>query len=255
MHGILAVASVHSRYLGAASAQRPSVRESYHTLQCTAQFNHWLGQPMTEERKDPTWMAAGMLLILTFSSTSPTAGSRTWPLDACDESDLQWLRLGNGKMRLWRQVNPLRPGSVFRPMFHNLRMLRKRLPRRGTHGLLPELAAVCGINESSSTKTNPYFAMAHALSRLYMLPQGRAPETMVLMVMPHMQGAFEDRLQDKDPIALLLLWLWYVKAREARWWLDFRARREIPAIRQYLQEHHSAKALPALLGSYDPSCW
>src|SRR6201992_1574404 len=109
MHGTLAVAAVHDRYLGVTSAHPRSFRESYHWSQCTILFNKWLSQSIKEEHKDPLWATAGTLAILTFSSINACFPEESWPLSAPDSSDLEWLRLGTGKMALWHLVNPLRP--------------------------------------------------------------------------------------------------------------------------------------------------
>ncbi|CAK7231319.1 hypothetical protein SBRCBS47491_007890 [Sporothrix bragantina] len=250
MHGTLAVAAVHDRYLATIKAANdgidttdavaPSIRESYHIARCTSLFNHWLSQPLTEESKDPIWSGAGSLSILTFSSINATRPGQAWPLGPPDpSSDLEWLRLGAGKMTLWNMVNPTRESSVFRPMFGTLSELRESFINSDAL-LLPELAIVCGIDENSTVDNNPYFDVAHSLSRLLPLPFNQATLGTILMVASKMHGPFEDLLHRRDPVSLLLLGLWYAKARKCKWWIEFRARHEIPAIYQYLKKHHPA---------------
>lgn len=252
MHGTLAVAAVHDRYLGDINGSsvvewtgKASVRESFHVSRCTSLFNQWLSEPMTEERKDPIWSGAGSLSILTFSSTTARRPEEAWPLGPPDpSSDLEWLRLGAGKMALWHMVNPMREGSIFRPMFKLLGDMRcEPLPksRRGTEGLLPELAQVCDIDEESTEDNNPYFVVAHAMSRLLPLSDDEVSLGKVLLISRKMHGPFEVLLHERDPIALLLLCLWYVTARKCKWWIDFRTRHEIPAICRYLSEMHREK--------------
>ncbi|KAL1901101.1 hypothetical protein Sste5346_002168 [Sporothrix stenoceras] len=262
MHGTLAVAAVHDRYLSDLQntdlvkwTEGPTVRESFHVSQCTSLFNDWLSQPMTEDRKDPIWSGAGSLSILTFASTTAKRPEEAWPLGPPDpSSDLEWLRLGAGKMTLWHMVNPMREGSVFRPMFQLLGDLRgQTMPatKQGTEGLLPELAQICDINEDSAAETNPYFTVAHALSRLLPLSYNEASLGKILMVAGKMHDAFEVLLHQRDPVALLLLCLWYAKARECKWWINFRTRHEIPAICQYLNEWHGDKvAIHSLLQQF-----
>ncbi|CAK7225668.1 hypothetical protein SEUCBS140593_005982 [Sporothrix eucalyptigena] len=242
MHGTLAVAAVHDRYLQmvAGTEAVPSVRESFHIVRCTSLFNEWLSQPLTEENKDPIWSGAGSLSILTFSSTTATRPEQAWPLGPPDPpSDLEWLRLGAGKMTLWSMVNPAREGSVFRPMFQVLGELRTNFVESDAP-LLPELGILCGIDESSTAETNPYYDVAISLSRLIPLPADHASLGTILMVASKMHGLFEELLHQRDPVALLLLGLWYAKARKCKWWIEFRARHEIPAIYQYLKKHHPA---------------
>ncbi|OAA55290.1 hypothetical protein SPI_08385 [Niveomyces insectorum RCEF 264] len=238
MHGSLAVAAVHDRYLGQAPTQRCLWKESFHAARCTTLFRQWLSAPIKEEHKDLIWAVAGTLSILAFSSTTARCPEEAWPLGAPDPSDLEWLRLAAGKMTLWELVNPLRPGSVFRAMFEQLSNIIAHVPARGVDGLPDDLALLCGIHEASTHDANPYFTVAHSLSRILTLPQKDDTLGKVLRVSHHMRNEFEHRLWNKDPVALLLLCLWYTKARHIRWWIHFRARYEIPAICIYLQRYH-----------------
>jgi hypothetical protein len=249
MHGTLAVTAVHDRYLGLTPTNRRSVRETYHWSQCTILFNKWLSQgPIKEENKDPLWAAAGSLGILTFSSMNPGTLEETWPLGPPDSSDLEWLRIGTGKMALWQLVDPMRPGSVFRTMSATFASLHQPPPAQGTEGVSVDLAQLCGLDESSTGENNPYFAVAHGLSLLLEMPKGEVGLGAVLMVSRHMHNEFTSRLEKKDPIALLLLCLWYTRARESKWWIDLRARYELPAICTYLQRYHGDNsAIQALI--------
>lgn len=172
MHGTLAVTAVHDRYLGITPTYRRSLRESYQISQCTTLFNRWLCQPIKEEHKDPLWATAGALSILTFSSINACSAEEAWPLGASDSSDLDWIRLGVGKITLWDLVNPMRSESVFRVMTETFAYIHHPLPQRGTDGVSTELAQLCGINDSSTQENNPYFSVAHSLSRLLEAPKG-----------------------------------------------------------------------------------
>jgi hypothetical protein len=248
MHGTLAVTAVHNRYLGVTPTHRRSLRESYHWSQCTTLFNKWLSQPIKEEHKDPLWATAGTLAILTFSSINTCSPEETWPLGALDSSDLEWLRLGAGKMALWHLVNPLRPESVFRIMSGTFAYMRQPLPAKGTDGVSAELVQLCGLDESSTRENNPYFTVAHGISQVLEVPKGEASLGRAMMVFSHMHGEFGTCLQNKDPVALVLFCLWYTRARESKWWIDFRARYELPAICTYLQRYHGdCSAIQALI--------
>ncbi|KAJ5625830.1 hypothetical protein N7510_002139 [Penicillium lagena] len=240
MHGTLAVTAAHDRYLGVTPThRRRSLRESHHWSQCTLLFNKWLSQSIKEEHKDPLWATAGSLGILTFSSINARVPEEAWPLGTPDPSDLEWLRLGNGKMALWHLANPLRPNSVFRTMSETFAYMHQPLPVKGTDGVSAELVQLCGLDESSTLGNNPYFTVVHGLSRLFGLPKGKASLGRVLMVLSHMNDEFEACLREKDPVALLLLCLWYTRARENKWWIDLRARYELPAICTYLQRYYT----------------
>lgn len=75
-----------------------------------------LSGTIKEEFKDPCWATASTLGILTFSSTDvDTTTKQPWPLGPEDSSDLEWLPLGAGKMKLWQLLNPLRPQARSSP--------------------------------------------------------------------------------------------------------------------------------------------
>jgi hypothetical protein len=244
----LAVTAAHDRYLGVTPTNRRSLREYHHWSQCTILFNKWLSQPIKEEHKDALWATAGTLAILTFSSINSHSPETAWPLGPPDSSDLEWLRLGAGKMALWHLVNPLRPGSVFRTMSETFTHMCQPLRLKGTDGVSVELVQLCELNESSTPENNPYFAVVHGLSRLFKMPKGEAALGVVMMVTSYMCREFGRCLEKKDPVALLLLCLWYTRARESKWWIELRARSEVPAICTYLQRYHGDNsAIQALI--------
>ena len=237
MHGILAMAAAHDRYLGIEPTRCRFVREIYHSSQCIVLFKEWLSQPIEEKYKDAIWATGVTLAILAFSSIQVSSFEQAWPLKPSDSSDLQWVRLKASDKELWRLANPMRPSSVFRTasevFSHN-----QALPRRGIHGLSVKLAELCGVDESSTLENSPYFGFVHALSRLLDVPNGEASDSQILMVLGIISTTFSACLEEKDPVALLLLYLWYTRACQSRWWVDHRARHELPAIRTYLQRYH-----------------
>ncbi|KAL9471994.1 hypothetical protein ACSS6W_009935 [Trichoderma asperelloides] len=219
MHGTLAVAAVHERYFEMTPTHRRSLRESYHASQFTTLFRKRLSQPIREEHKDPLWAAAGAVAILTFSSPTASSPDDAWPLGVPDSSDLDWLRLGV-------------------------------VPTRGIDGVSVELVQLCGLDESSTRENNPFFTVAHGLSQLLEAPKGRVSLDSAMKVWSFMNNGFVVLLEMKDPVALLLLCLWYTRASESRWWISIRAEYELPAIRAYLERHHGDNSvIQALLPS------
>lgn len=248
MHGILAMAAVHDRSLGIEPTRRRSIREAYHSSHCAILFSKWLSQPIEEKDKDAIWATAVTLFILTFSSINISLFEQAWPLKRSDSSDLQWLRLKASDKVLWHLANPMRPSSVFHEVPDLYAPTSEGLPTRGIDGVSVELARLCGLDESSTPENSPYFEFVHALSRLLEVPIGGASLGEITMVVSIIPSELRACLEDKDPVALLLLYLWYTRARESRWWIDLRARYEIPAICTYLQRHHrDSSAIQTLL--------
>jgi hypothetical protein len=115
-------------------------------------------------------------------------------------------------------------------MTETLAYLYHPLPQKGIDGVSIELADLCELNESSTQETNPYFSVAHGLSRLLEAPKGAASQGAVILVSSHMHNEIGALLENKDSVALLLLSLWYTRARESKWWMDIRTRYELPAV-------------------------
>ncbi|OAA71338.1 von Willebrand factor, type A [Cordyceps fumosorosea ARSEF 2679] len=205
MHGMLAVAAAHDRYLGLTPSSRRTLRELSHWSQCTILFAKMLRGTIKEEFKDACWATASTLGILSFASTNVDLAARDpWPLGPADSSDLEWLRLGAGKMKLWQLLDPLRPQSACQPMHRVLRRISEPLPERGADGIPRDLAECCGMDASSTADSNAYHNIAHGLAQLdgYDGHDGQKGYGSALRVSGHMSGAFEARLREKDVVAL-----------------------------------------------------
>ena len=109
---------------------------------------------------------------------------------------------------IWRYVSTLAP------------------PAKGTDGV------------STTRENNPYFTVAQSLSQLQKLSNSEALQDRVVMVSGYMHGNFETCMEKKDPIPLLLLYLWYTRAREGKWLMKLQYKYEIPVICIYLQRYH-----------------
>lgn len=206
-----------------------------HYSQCTSLLSDCLKSTIAEEQKDAIWATAVTLSNLAFSSISVSSHEEAWPLKPFDPSDLQWLRLKASDKALWHIANPMRPGSAFSKIpdaFSNM----YHLPARGIDGISSQVANLCGLDKSSTPENSVYFWFAHALSMLFGVPQATLGD--VFGVMSIVTKEFRECLEAKDPVALLLLYLWYTRACDCRWWISIRARHELPAIRIYLQRHH-----------------
>lgn len=238
MHASLAVAFTYDRYLNSSVGCPRSLEECYHWSQSTALFNKRLREPIEAEDKDPVWGTAAALAMLTFSSLDACTPEQSWPLKSSDSFELDWLRMINGKMSLWHIVNPLRSDSLFRVMAATYADMNSPLPERGTDGIPRALAAMCLLTGSSTSKNNPYFYAAHAVSRMLDLPDSEVTTGQIQIFTRIISGPFEDLLRKRDHIALLLLYLWYRKASRSIWWIELRARVECPSICSYLRLYH-----------------
>lgn len=249
MHASLAVAFTYDRYLNFPSCSRRSPEECYHWSQSAALLNRRLRQPIKERDKDPIWGTAAALTILTFSSPDACTPDESWPLRSSEgDDDLDWLRMSEGKMSLWHIVDPLRPESLFSIMAATYAQMDAPLPEMGIHGIPPALASLCHLNESSTAANNPYFSAVRAVSQTLDLPDSEVSTVNVQLFMRSIHDSFKALLRERDPVALLLLYLWYRKVGRSIWWIELRARVECPSICSYLRLHHRGnEAIQALL--------
>jgi hypothetical protein len=238
MHACLAVALAYDRHLNSWLGCPRSLEECYHWSQGTALFNRRLREPIETKDKDPIWGTASALAIMTFSSIDACTPGDSWPLKPTESSDLDWLRMSKGKMSLWPMANPLRRDSLFRVMAATYAQMHLPLPSKGIDGIPDALAIVCRLDDSSTAQNNPYFEAAHTLSRMHHLPDSQITVGHTEPFMRIIGGPFTSLLREKDPVALLLLYLWYRKASRSIWWVELRARVECPSICTYLRFYH-----------------
>lgn len=238
MHASLAVALAYDRYLNSPLGCRRTREECYHWYQSTALFNRRLREPIATKDQDPIWGTAAALALLSFSTLDSYTPEESWPLKPPDASDLEWLRMSKGKMSLWRIADPLRPDSLFHIMAPTFARMHSPLPEKGIDGIKRCLAIVCHLEDSSTAENNPYFNAAHALSQIQDLPDSQVTTGQTELFTRSIHGPFKSLLQEKDPVALLLLYLWYRKAGRSIWWIEARARVECPSICSFLRLHH-----------------
>ena len=239
MHGSLAVALAYDRHLNSSSGNHQTLDECYHWSQSTILLSKRMTKPIEAKDKDPIWGTTAAMAILSFTSPDARTPEESWPLKHSEGSDLDWLRMSEGKMSLWSILNPLRPDSLFHALADTYALMQSPLPVAGIEGIPAGLIALCSLQSSSTAESNPYFHGAHALSRSLCLPDKEITTAQVQFFMRVIHGPFKDLLQRKDSIALLLLYMWYRKSSRSIWWIELRARVECPAICSYLRMHHS----------------
>ncbi|KAF5660552.1 c6 finger [Fusarium heterosporum] len=238
MHASLAVAFTYDRYLRTSSSSCRSLEECYHWSQATALFNRRLREPVKKIDKDPIWATAAALAVLTFASPDARRPEESWPMRSSGGDDLDWVYMINGKMSLWEMVDPLRSDSLFQVMAVTLAQMHSPVPEVGIKGILKALAGICHLDDASTPHNNPYFHAAHAVSRVLNLADNDVTTGHSQLFTHGLHGDFKALLMQKDPVALVLLYMWYRKAGRSIWWIELRARVECPAIRMYLELHH-----------------
>ncbi|KAJ2984855.1 hypothetical protein NUW58_g5840 [Xylaria curta] len=208
MHASLAVALTYDRHLNSSSSCRRTLEECYHWSQSTILLNRRLKEPIKAQDKDPIWGTAAALAMLTFSSPDACEPEESWPLKPSDSTDFDWLTMSKGKMALWHTVNPLRPDSLFSVMAATYAQMYSPFPERGVDGIPGPIATACHLEMSSTAQSNPYFDAAHAVSQILSVPDCEVRTGQTQLFTRTIHGGFKGLLQARDPIALLLLYLW-----------------------------------------------
>lgn len=251
MHAILAFTDVHDRYLGCQTLTAPGTRQFYHASRSSSLFSRRLSHPIQPDDRDTIWATATLLGILAVTSVPMTSKEVCWP---STEPDLDWLQMSRRKMALWKFTDPLRPDSLFGDMLEEYLFMYSQRSNASdgigafcdpnqlslpANGLLSDLYHLCGLHYSSSAPwmadTNPYHEAFIFLRVLY--PENaEAPLARfhALVFISRMQPCFINLLCARDPVALLLLALWYERAGRLIWWVRCRALVEGPVICAYL---------------------
>ncbi|WPH01150.1 Hypothetical protein R9X50_00398500 [Acrodontium crateriforme] len=243
-HVVLALVLMHDPYLSSEPFASPSTKESFHIYQGTALFGNKLYGPVKHEEKDALWSAAAILGCITIASIEATCAEESWPYRAPDPTDLDWLRMSEGKKEVWRICDPLRPDSVWSEAIGyelNRHGDVPEVPQRPElDALHPFLIKIYDFDESAHANGDPYHTATSILTRVLGIPCNHSTILYFMSFIGHMDPAYIELLQQKDPRALLLLAWWWAKMCDYPvWWLHRRAKLECRAICLYLERDHS----------------
>lgn len=240
---------MHDRYTNTPPSPHPSSKESFHIYHGTATFSALLKtQPIPPPEYDPLWATAALLGAVTIASIEATTAEEAWPLAPSSPSDLDWLRMSDGKKEVWRLVNPLRDGSVWKEALsydHHTQPEAVQGPVPELEMLYPYLTQIYDYNPLAPTADepdDPYHTAASILTRLLEIDCNHSTIMFFLSFLGHMDPRFRQLLHAKDPKALLLLAWWYGKMCQYNaWWMSRRMRLEGQAICLFLEREHGEK--------------
>jgi hypothetical protein len=167
--------------------------------------------------RGPLWATAALLGLMAIASFDTASPEDAWPLRLSSLMDIEWVWLSDGKKTIWNLTDHLRSGGVFQAMAHEYAQFPFELPPFGADGITPALIEICNLSPSCNIENNPYFVAAHVLARLERLSLSERQSIGIRMVsfMSQSQLSFRNLLWKKDPVALLLLALWYVQPGES----------------------------------------
>lgn len=238
MHVILALTLMHDRYI-AGFANAPHFNEAYHHYQATVMFKRKLTNHEPQE-KDALWAAAALLGAMSFANINVSTHQEAWPLKAPSESDLDWLRMTDGKKVVWQLVDPMREGSIIREAWQQ--MSSPRSAAEPGLAASPTSAELCGLRECAAGEENACRNAASILIPLVAIECNHSTIAQYLSFFSHTEPEFKRLLVEKDPVALLLLAYWFARmCQYKQWWIQPRAVLECQAICVFLNKRHGDK--------------
>ncbi|KAJ0302918.1 hypothetical protein COL516b_006965 [Colletotrichum fioriniae] len=232
---------------------------AYHWYRGVSLLHRKLSNPILPSERDALWLAAAFISVAAFANVASLAAPRdAWPLRQGCPSDLDWLKLGDGKKQVWKMTDTLRaPRGVFADAASELYAhLMKPVeapccsstiydgPEDKGKAMdawsppLPEGFADLFDLIQDPTHANPYFTAAASLAACWRVPPAViADPDSIELIKPFMgfisklDPRFRRLLEDKDERAMLLLAYWFARVCDRKhWWMWRRAVLETRAI-------------------------
>ncbi|KAF7192636.1 hypothetical protein HII31_06042 [Pseudocercospora fuligena] len=248
LHSVLRFTLMHDRFLYDPIETKASTAESFHAYHAAALFSKALAKPEhSNDEKDALWATCALLGASAFADIEATSAQESWPLKTPELTDLDWLKMSDGKKQVWKLVNPLRENSAFRPAIDFEMKKSDAVYRRALDPTLDQLFPyVTKIYNLDTPKivgypTDPYRTAASIIERLLPIEPTYSTVMWFLSFIGHMDPEYRELLEANDPAAMVLLSWWYAKFIPYNaWWITRRALFECQAICLYLDEKLSA---------------
>lgn len=217
-----------------------------HWCHGTAQFKETLMQPLKSESRDALWASAALLGVIQFAAFEARTPEQAWPLRPDHASDLDWLKMSDGKRAVFAIADPLRADSVFQKtaIRHNTLLCAMSEPdhyhKIDKVDMTRDFSDMFGLDPStgSSPANNPYYKPAMLIARLLHITCDSTNIIDFLVFIMHVSPELKRLLDQKDAKALLLVAYWYAKLYRAHWWCNRRGLTEGQAICLYLDRYH-----------------
>jgi hypothetical protein len=241
---------VHDKHLVKTEDAKLENAISYHWAEGASLLNQKLCHGFAPSERDALWACAGMLACLGFASYTARTPAEAWPLKLEEASDLDWLKMCQGKKEIWKLADPTRSDSLFSPStanFGRMSYVPPLLVRDATDTEddtdMHRLARFCNIDIatcSTAPGNNVYYGALGVLTSLRLLRCDASTMMQFLSFFGCMHQSFGSLLKTKDPAAMLLLAFWYAKVSHYKqWWLWPRADGECQSICMFLSWHHA----------------
>ncbi|KAF9877972.1 hypothetical protein CkaCkLH20_04548 [Colletotrichum karsti] len=216
MHTILAATHLHDMSLANTSPEgNPAF--TYHWYRGVSMLHRKLSQPIVPSERDALWITAALVGVGSFANMSEVRSpSEAWPLREASWSDLDWMKLGDGKKQVWRLTDPMRSEGIFRDVAnelytHLMSPYQSLLGEEDVDFLESHLPAgfceLYGLREGRP-EDNPYWTAAEALAMCW---SGQSKPGSLEAVKPFLgfisklDPRYKSLLEEKDERAMLML--------------------------------------------------
>lgn len=239
---------LHDRHLSGTQAISRAILS--HWYEGTAKFKDTLMKPVQNEARDALWASASLLGVIQFASCDARTPEEAWPLRPSHNTDLDWLKMSDGKKAVFAITNPLRADSVFctmsvghDKMFGFMKESCDKL-NPAAIDLTRDFSDMFDLGpiSSAAANTNPYYKPAMTMARLLHTTCDGNNILEFFGFMMHMGPRMKALLDQKDAKALLLVSYWFAKLYRTQWWLQRRGLMEGRAICMYLDRFHGDDA-------------
>ncbi|TVY35114.1 Sterol uptake control protein [Lachnellula occidentalis] len=240
MHIVLTLTSIHDRYLSPTPSCKPTIKECHHWSEGASLLNKKLSTPWPPEDRDSLWTAAALLGAVTFSCVEAATPEEAWPLKDSDNSDLEWLRMSDGKQVIWKIADPTRPESAFHDLaieLQNDNIDAQNFEFSIEHIPL-QFISLYDLDSESTAENNPYYGPIRCLIQLLQMECNHSTIVKYLSFLSQMGKEFKALVTQKDPRALLLVAYWFGRVSHGGWWVAGRALMEGQAICLYLERYY-----------------
>lgn len=234
---------MHDRSMSSPPGTDPSAAEALHYYHSTALLHNKVSGKGDPSEYGPIVLASIMLGYVTFCNVEAKRPEEAWPLKPPSPSDLQWLKMSDGKKDLRRTMqDPIQDDALLWKLGNGpvKEPLGLSLTVDELQNVPPQFIKLYGLDAASGPETDPYHAGASIFAWTLNLDSYLSTILNWLSFTVHMHPEYRRLLERKDPRALLLLACWYAKIRQYRhWWMWRRADLECQAICLYLERFHA----------------
>ncbi|KAM5445695.1 transcription factor [Microsporum audouinii] len=249
MHTIIGVALLHlNRMLPSCRARE--VAEAHHWQRAIQSYRRALCYKVSPANIDAL-LTTCMLMAVNCMCPENFTPSDSWVLSS-DPSAMNWVYLQNGLPYLLEVGGPFIPQSIWGPAFQAAEQAHDELLNgtlQGREGMHPKLADFCGITDSTTAETSPYFKPLQVVSTMLEMEKSASTAGYFSSFLGHLDPRFIELLRVKDTKALVILAHWMgIMCLISHWepWVEGRIRAECMAICIYLTPGADAQLLELL---------